>query len=180
MQIWRICCKSLTLRIDPSLYETGGNYSGSRAADGKWLCRSSNKETDCTLFLKCSFGLSKNCRTLEIKLLWTISVFFCRLGKVKLSLCYNWAPPLEGVLGEWIVVPEILDLDTRCERSALRPPCFIPTVKSPGIYWIGGWVGSRAGVDTVSKKIPSPRRDSNPDRPAHYLQISYCNMWYQK
>jgi hypothetical protein len=37
-----------------------------------------------------------------------------------------------------------------------------------GTRWsIGGGVGSRAGLNVVSKrKIPSPRRESNPDRPA--------------
>jgi hypothetical protein len=35
---------------------------------------------------------------------------------------------------------------------------------SPVIRCIGGWVGPRAGLDVVAKrKIPSPRRESNPD-----------------
>jgi hypothetical protein len=41
--------------------------------------------------------------------------------------------------------------------------CFNPTERAPGTHWIGGWVGPRAGLDTVAKqKIPSPCRDSNP------------------
>jgi hypothetical protein len=36
----------------------------------------------------------------------------------------------------------------------------------PGSHWLGGWVGPRAGLHTVSKrKFPSPRRESNPDHP---------------
>jgi hypothetical protein len=36
----------------------------------------------------------------------------------------------------------------------------------PRAYLIGGWVSPRFGLDTVSKrKIPSPRRESNPDHP---------------
>jgi hypothetical protein len=35
--------------------------------------------------------------------------------------------------------------------------------RAPGTHWIGGWVGPRAGLDAVMKrKIPSPRRESNP------------------
>jgi hypothetical protein len=34
-----------------------------------------------------------------------------------------------------------------------RPP--YPREKTPGTCWIGGWVGSRAGLDAVEKKIPS-------------------------
>jgi hypothetical protein len=33
----------------------------------------------------------------------------------------------------------------------------------PVINWIGGWVGSRAGLEAVvRRKISSPYRDSNP------------------
>jgi hypothetical protein len=42
-----------------------------------------------------------------------------------------------------------------------------PQGKSPCVHWLGGWVGPRTSLDAVSKrKIPSPRRDSNPDHPA--------------
>jgi hypothetical protein len=46
------------------------------------------------------------------------------------------------------------------EWSASRPP----RERAPCNHWIEGWVGLRAGLDPVSKrKIPSPRRESNPD-----------------
>jgi hypothetical protein len=33
-------------------------------------------------------------------------------------------------------------------------------------HWIGGWVGPRAGLNVaVKRKIPSPRRESNPRTP---------------
>jgi len=37
---------------------------------------------------------------------------------------------------------------------------------TPSTYWIGGWVGPWAILDAVVKrKIPSPRRESNPTTP---------------
>jgi hypothetical protein len=41
-----------------------------------------------------------------------------------------------------------------------------PRERAPGTHWIGGWMGPRAGLDTVSKrKTPSSCRESNPDHP---------------
>jgi hypothetical protein len=41
-----------------------------------------------------------------------------------------------------------------------------PGLVTPSTHRIGGWVGPRDGLDTVSKrKISSSRRESNPDRP---------------
>jgi hypothetical protein len=49
------------------------------------------------------------------------------------------------------------------EWSASRPGRFTPRERAPGTHWIGGWVGPRAVLDAVVKrKIPSPRRESNP------------------
>jgi hypothetical protein len=50
---------------------------------------------------------------------------------------------------------------------ASRPGRFTRRDRTHGTHWIGGWVGPRADLDAVSKrKIPSPRRDSNPDHQA--------------
>jgi hypothetical protein len=52
------------------------------------------------------------------------------------------------------------------EWLASRPGRFTPREKTPGTHWIGGWVGPRAVLDAVVKrKIPSPRRESNPRIP---------------
>jgi hypothetical protein len=49
---------------------------------------------------------------------------------------------------------------------SFTPRPLYPQGKSPGTHWIGGWVGSRAVLDAVMKrKIPSPRRESNPRTP---------------
>jgi hypothetical protein len=62
----------------------------------------------------------------------------------------------------------ILDLTIDgSEWSASRPGRFTPRERVPGTSWTGGWVGPRAILDAVVKrKILSPRRESNPDRPA--------------
>jgi hypothetical protein len=46
------------------------------------------------------------------------------------------------------------------------PAALPPRERNPGTHWIGGWVGTRAVLDAVVKrKIPSPRRKSNPRSP---------------
>jgi hypothetical protein len=41
----------------------------------------------------------------------------------------------------------------------------LPQERAPCTHRIGGWVGPRAGMDTVPKrKIPNPRRDLNSDQ----------------
>jgi hypothetical protein len=68
----------------------------------------------------------------------------------------------------------VLDGD---EWSASRPGHFTHKERVPDTHWVGGWVGPVVGLDTVSKrKIPSPCRDSNSDRPARsqsLYQMSY-------
>jgi hypothetical protein len=49
------------------------------------------------------------------------------------------------------------------EWSASCTDRFNPWERATGIHWIGGWVGRRAILHAVVKrKIPSPRRESNP------------------
>jgi hypothetical protein len=73
------------------------------------------------------------------------------------------------------------------EWSASCLGCFTPRESVPNTNWIGGWVGPRASLDTVSKrKIPSPCRDSNPDHPivqpvvSHYTDraIQAVRLWH--
>jgi hypothetical protein len=52
------------------------------------------------------------------------------------------------------------------EWSASRPGRFTPRERVSGTHWIGSWVRPRAVLDAVVKrKIPSPRRESNPRTP---------------
>jgi hypothetical protein len=65
------------------------------------------------------------------------------------------------------------------EWSASRPGSFTPRERAPGTHWIGGWVGPRAVLDAVvERKIPSTRRESNPDRPARSPAL--YRLSYQK
>jgi hypothetical protein len=86
--------------------------------------------------------------------------------KVKLSLCFNWAPHHWDVLAEWrysSIHSLTSALDGGGEWSASRTGRFTPREWAPGSQWIGGWVGPRAVLDAVVKrKIPSPHRESEP------------------
>jgi hypothetical protein len=57
----------------------------------------------------------------------------------------------------------------------LHVPAALLRGKAIGTHWTGGWVGPRAGVDTVAnRKLPSPCQESNPDRPARsVLKIAH-------
>jgi hypothetical protein len=55
------------------------------------------------------------------------------------------------------------------EFSASRPDRFTPGERAPGTYWIGGWVGPRAGLDDMEKwkLLPLPGLELRPlGRPA--------------
>jgi hypothetical protein len=54
----------------------------------------------------------------------------------------------------------------------LHAPAAFPPGKAPGTHWIGGWVGPRAVLDAaVKRKIPSPRRESNPRTPIYLYKM---------
>jgi hypothetical protein len=71
--------------------------------------------------------------------------------KAKLSLCFNWAPRHEDVLGEWRYssTQSLTSALDGGEWLASRPGRFTPREKAPGTHWIGGWVGPRAFLDAV-------------------------------
>jgi hypothetical protein len=105
---------------------------------------------------------------LSIMRLNCILTLLSLLGPNVLFLCFNWAPRHEGVLGKWRCsstrsLTSALDGD---EWSASRPGRFTPREGTPITQRIGGWVDPRAVLDAVVKrKIPTPRRESNPRTP---------------
>jgi hypothetical protein len=94
-------------------------------------------------------------------------------GKVLPTLFLTEHHAMKAYWGNGRIASRILDLGTRWEWSASRPSRFTPREKAPGIYWIGSWVGPRAGLDAVVKrKIPSPCRDSNPRLNFYFLFLT--------
>jgi hypothetical protein len=70
-------------------------------------------------------------------------------------LFLNWTPRHEGVLGKWrysstYSLTSALDGG---EWSVSRPGRFTPREGAPGTHWIGGWVGPKAGLEAVIKRI---------------------------
>jgi hypothetical protein len=64
------------------------------------------------------------------------------------------------------------------ELSASRYSRSTPKERVPGTHWIGGWVGPRAVLDTMLKrKIPIPRRESNPHHPMVQAVVSRYTKW---
>jgi len=62
------------------------------------------------------------------------------------------------------------------EWSASPPGRFTPRERDPGTPWIGGWVETGTVLDAaVKRRIPSPRRASNPnpDRPARGSNLPF-------
>jgi hypothetical protein len=98
----------------------------------------------------------------------TILPFEATYYMVKLSLCFNWEPRHNGVLGEWrySFTHSLTSALDGGEWSISRPGRFTPRERAPGTHWIGGWVGPRAVLEAVVKrKIPISRWESNPRTP---------------
>jgi len=58
-----------------------------------------------------------------------------RIGGVEVQLCAFLTLALDG--SEWL---------------ASCPSSFTPGVKAPDTYWRGAWVGSKASLDTATKR----------------------------
>jgi hypothetical protein len=72
-----------------------------------------------------------------------------RIGEWRHRSTHSVTSALDG--GEWLTS---------------RPYRFTPRERAPGTHYVGGWVGPRAVLDAVVKrKIPIPRRKSDPRTP---------------
>jgi hypothetical protein len=92
----------------------------------------------------------------------------CLQVEGKLSLCFNWAPLHEDVLGErrYSSTHYLTSALDGGEWSASRPGRFTPKERATGMHLMGGWVVPKAGLDAVEKrKIPSLLRYSKPRTP---------------
>jgi hypothetical protein len=76
-----------------------------------------------------------------------------------------------------------MEVSGQLHASAALPPRKEP----PGTHWIWGWVGPRAVLNAVAKrKIPSPRRESNPRSPIvqpvaqRYADWAMTALWFRK
>jgi hypothetical protein len=71
---------------------------------------------------------------------------------------------MKAYLGKGGKAPRILDLGSRWRGVvSFTPLPLYPQGKSFCYHWIGGWAGPRAVLEAVVKrKIPRPRRESNP------------------
>jgi hypothetical protein len=82
--------------------------------------------------------------------------------KVKLSLI-NSAPCHKDIWGRGSIASLFFTLGLGYEWPASCPEHFTPWGMRPSTHWIGGWVGSRAGLGTVEKKkISCPCWELNP------------------
>jgi hypothetical protein len=88
--------------------------------------------------------------------------------------------PWRRLGGEDVQLLLILDLGTRWGWvvSVTPRPRFITRERTPGTHCTGGWVGSRAGLDTeVTGKILCPCRGSNLDRPVVQSVARHYTDW---
>jgi hypothetical protein len=84
-------------------------------------------------------------------------------GKVVSVLFLTEHHAMKAYWGSGSRAPRILDLGTRWRRVvSFTPGHFTARERASGIHWIGDWVGPRAGLDAVVRKIPNPYGDSNP------------------
>jgi hypothetical protein len=83
------------------------------------------------------------------------------LRKCRYSSTHSLTLALDG--GEW---------------PASRPGRFTSEERAPSTHWIGGWLGPRAGLNTVSKrKILSNLPESNPEHPIVQSVVCHYTDW---
>jgi hypothetical protein len=71
--------------------------------------------------------------------------------KIKLSLCLTIHNAMKMYWESGGIAPHTHSLSTRWGLVTFMPWLLYPWGKIPGTHSIGGWVGPRAGLDTVAK-----------------------------
>jgi hypothetical protein len=102
----------------------------------------------------------------------------CQYQSVK-KLKLSQYTPLRRLGGEEVYLLRILDLGTRWGWvvSVTSRPHFSPGVRTPGTHCTGGWVGPRAGLDTMARgKILSPLSGIEPRSPGRPA-LSQTQYW---
>jgi hypothetical protein len=115
---------------------------------------------------------------------YLIIMFLDIIQRIDMSLSVgyksNWASRHGGVLGEWMY-SSTHSLTSALDGggwSASRPGHFTPRERAPGTNWIGGLMAPRAILDAVVKrKIPSPRRESDPRTPIVQPAVQRYTDW---
>jgi len=88
----------------------------------------------------------------------------------------NYTPRHEDVLGEWRYssTHSLTSTLDGGEWSASRPGRFTLREGAPGTHWIGGWMGSRAGLDAmVTRKIPGTFHSWNVPEKAENIRLNF-------
>jgi hypothetical protein len=104
------------------------------------------------------------------KLLVTLS-YFTRFVVSVWGSCRRWSKAITletvGVLRDWRYssTHSLTSALRGGEWAASHPGRFTPRERTPGTFWIGGWLGPRAGLDTVVEK-KFLARTRTPDHPA--------------
>jgi hypothetical protein len=86
-------------------------------------------------------------------------------GKRCYSIVLNSFKSVPLNIWSGVVAPVLLALVLDGGEWSVAPfGCFIAGETAPGTHFIGGWVGPRAGMDSMEKRrIFYPFRESNPD-----------------
>jgi hypothetical protein len=82
-------------------------------------------------------------------------------GKGKVVPVLNWVPRQEGILGEWRYSSKCSLTSAYEVNGQLHAPvALLPGKKILATHCIGGWVGPRAGLDTVVRYLMKCKRNS--------------------
>jgi hypothetical protein len=78
----------------------------------------------------------------------------------------------------WKFSSTALDLGAGwCDWWSSHSACLTAGVRTPSSHWIGGWVGPRARLDAVKKKISHPSQELYSSCPVHSHFLYWWVAW---